>query len=139
MIKDDAIICVAEDNSARLVVMQNIGGWVEQAQLDYDSIAEHEFDVTPGLYYANCKASQCCGSYCGGGNCCGDCGEIEWLIGSPIYTLGANNESERADEMCEALELCVNLFGGGSLFAHKHRAIAKAQAAITKYKEAQNG
>lgn len=85
--KGDAIIAVAFGGTASLVAMVTDENWKIEAQCDFDSIAEHTFNVLPGLYYASCKGSYCCGESCNGYPCEGDCFEVDWVIGEPLYVI----------------------------------------------------
>ena len=85
--KGDAIIAVAVGGAASLVAMLTDENWKIEAQCDFDSIAEHTFNVPPGLYYASCTGSYCCGERCNGYPCAGDCFEVDWDIDEPLYVI----------------------------------------------------
>lgn len=50
----DAIIAIANDGSAKLIIFLTTEFWKLQAQDDFDMVGELEFDEPPGLYYAYC-------------------------------------------------------------------------------------
>jgi hypothetical protein len=83
----DAIIAVADDGTAKLIVLLTSEPWKTQAIDDFDDLGEYEFEITiPGLYYANMSAGGC-GR--GGHNygCEGECFYVEWDLVKPLYPI----------------------------------------------------
>ena len=83
----DAIIAIAEDGTAKLIILLTNETWKEQAICDFDDLGEHEFkDVIPGLWYANMTAGGC-GPFGHVYGCEGDCFKVNWDIVKPLYPI----------------------------------------------------
>ena len=86
----DAVVAVAEDGYAKLIVLLTNEHWKIQAISDYDDLGENEFkDTIPGLYYANMTAGGCgLGGHHYG--CEGDCFYVRWELAKPLYPIVMN-------------------------------------------------
>lgn len=86
----DAIVAVAEDGSAKLIVLLTFEHWKADAVGMGSDLEEYEFkDTIPGLYYANMSAGGCGpdGHHCG---CEGDCFYVKWELMKPLYPIIMN-------------------------------------------------
>jgi len=86
----DAIVAVAEDGSAKLIVLLTFEHWKADVVSMGSELEEYEFENTvPGLYYANMSAGGC-GTDQHLGGCEGDCFYVEWDLAKPLYPIVMN-------------------------------------------------
>ena len=84
----DAIVAVADDGSAKLIVLLTDEHWKEEAvHMGDDELSGYEFtDTIPGLWYADMSDGGCGpeGHHYG---CDGDCFEVKWELVKPLYPI----------------------------------------------------
>lgn len=91
--KGDAIVAVADDGTAKLLLLLTKEQWKLQAIESYDDLTETTFDNTPpGIYYATMSVEGCSvGLNHHHPDCPGDCFEVVWELSSALYLLPHTN------------------------------------------------
>ena len=86
----DAIVAVADDGSAKLIVLLTSENWKSESVYMSCEIEElFSKDTIPGLYYANMTAGGC-GPGRHNYGCEGDCFYVEWELVKPLYPIIMN-------------------------------------------------